>query len=422
MRSYVAEIISVGTELLLGNIVNTNAQYLAEMLSLYGINVYYQTVVGDNPARLKAAVEIAAGRSDILIMTGGLGPTSDDLTKETVAACFGRKLVYHTEVEKKLREMFVHHGRITPNNFRQAMLPEGCTVLENICGTAPGCAFESDGKLVVMLPGPPRECIAMFENAVRPILEKLSGGCIVSRSIRIFGMGESAVEDALHDLILGSTNPSVAPYAKTGEVMLRVTALADTKDEAFDMTLPVIDEITNTLPDCIYGVDCDSLEERAYSLLSERNVTLASAESCTGGLLAKRITDIPGSSGVFLGGVVPYSNEMKEAVLGIPREIIVEHGAVSEQTARMMADGVRGLSGADFGIGITGIAGPGGGSDEKPVGLVYVALAARDGTYCRKMMMGTYGGRDMIRARSVNTALDMLIRHLTGRPVIANMY
>jgi nicotinamide-nucleotide amidase len=262
----------------------------------------------------------------------------------------------------------------------------------------------------------------MFENAVRPILEKLSGGCIVSRSIRIFGMGESAVEDALHDLILGSTNPSVAPYAKTGEVMLRVTALADTKDEAFDMTLPVIDEITNTLPDCIYGVDCDSLEERAYSLLSERNMTLASAESCTGGLLAKRITDIPGSSGVFLGGVVPYSNEMKEAVLGIPREIIVEHGAVSEQTARMMADGVRGLSGADFGIGITGIAGPVGGSDEKPVGLVYVALAARDGTYCRKMMMGTYGGRDMIRARSVNTALDMLIRHLTGRPVIANMY
>ncbi len=417
-----AELLCVGTELLLGNIVNTDAQFLSQKLSELGINVYYQTVVGDNPERLENAVKIAASRADIIITTGGLGPTSDDLTKETVAACFGKKLVFYEEEAEKIKNMFAGRHKLTENNFRQAMLPEGCTVLENTCGTAPGCAFEADGKFVIMLPGPPRECKAMFEKAAWPLLEKRSGGCLVSRMVHIFGFGESAVEDALHDLIANSTNPTVAPYAGSGEAKLRVTARAATHDEALKMTEPVIEQIKNGLPDCIYGIDCQSLEAEAVRLLKEKKLTLSAAESCTGGLLSKRVTDISGSSEVFFGGAVTYSNEMKEKFLGVKHKTLAEFGAVSEPVARQMAEGIKRESGADLGIGITGIAGPGGGSEEKPVGLVYVALAAKDGTWCRKLNMGSYGGRDMIRTRSASSALDMVIRYLTGRDILPDIY
>ncbi|MBR6812059.1 MAG: competence/damage-inducible protein A [Oscillospiraceae bacterium] len=416
-----AELLCVGTELLLGNIVNTDAQFLSQKLSELGINVFFQTVVGDNPARLESAVKIAASRADIIITTGGLGPTSDDLTKETVAACFGKKLVYHEEEAEKIRNMFSGRHKLTENNFRQAMLPEGCTVLENTCGTAPGCAFEADGKFVIMLPGPPRECKAMFEKAAWPLLEKRSGGCLVSRMVHIFGFGESAVEDALHDLIANSVNPTVAPYAGSGEAKLRVTARAETHDEAYAMTEPVIEKIKQGLPDCIYGIDCQSLEAEAVRLLKEKKLTLSAAESCTGGLLSKRVTDISGSSEVFFGGAVTYSNEMKERFLGVKHETLEEFGAVSEPVARQMAEGIKSTSGADIGLGITGIAGPGGGSVEKPVGLVYVALASKDGTWCRKLNMGSYGGRDMVRTRSASSALDMVIRYLTGREILPEL-
>ena len=301
------------------------------------------------------------------------------------------------------------------------MLPEGCTVLENTCGTAPGCAFEADGKFVIMLPGPPRECKAMFEKAAWPLLEKRSGGCLVSRMVHIFGFGESAVEDALHDLIANSVNPTVAPYAGSGEAKLRVTARAETHDEAYAMTEPVIEKIKQGLPDCIYGIDCQSLEAEAVRLLKEKKLTLSAAESCTGGLLSKRVTDISGSSEVFFGGAVTYSNEMKERFLGVKHETLEEFGAVSEPVARQMAEGIKSTSGADIGLGITGIAGPGGGSVEKPVGLVYVALASKDGTWCRKLNMGSYGGRDMVRTRSASSALDMVIRYLTGREILPEL-
>ncbi len=421
MKSYSAELLAVGSEILLGNIVNTDSQYIAQELSTLGINVYFQTVVGDNPERLRSAVEIAASRSDIIITTGGLGPTSDDLTKETVAACFGKKLVFFPEEAEKIKAMFRRLGKMTENNLRQAMLPEGCTVLENTCGTAPGCAFRAEGKLVIMLPGPPRECKPMFDKAVRPILSELYGGCLVSRNVRVFGLGESAMEAALYDLILNSTNPTVAPYAKTGEAMLRVTARAETPEEAYAMTEPVIRQIYDTLPDCIYGVDCDSLEQRALELMLEKGLTFSAAESCTGGLVSKRVTDVAGSSGAFLGSVVSYSNDVKVNVLGVDPNDLASYGAVSEPVALQMARGARRVTGSDISVGITGIAGPASDGSDKPVGLVFVALDSDSGAFCRRLELGTFGGREMIRERSANTAFDMVIRLLTGRPVIQKL-
>jgi nicotinamide-nucleotide amidase len=414
-----AEIIAVGTEILLGNIANTDAQDISRALSELGINVYFHTVVGDNAERLKSAVAIAAGRADIIITTGGLGPTYDDLTKQTIAEAFGKKLVFNEREAEIIRSYFkdrLHHADLTENNFRQAMLPEGCTVLKNGCGTAPGCAFESDGKHVIMLPGPPRECREMLHNCVIPYLKKLSDDEIWSHNIHIFGMGESMVEDRLRDLMVSLSNPTLAPYAKEGEVMLRLTAKAETKKKAQTLMEPILEKVRAILGDIIYGVDTGSLEQTVLALMGEKKKTLATAESCTGGLLSKRITDIPGASKVFLGGVAAYSNDAKTELLGVAPSLLTEKGAVSDEVARSMADGARARFGADYGIGITGIAGPASDDTEKEVGAVFVALSTADVSYCRALRLGS--DRTRIRTAASSHGLDMLRRHLSGLPVV----
>lgn len=413
--AYTAEIIGVGTELLLGNTVNTDARDISEGLSALGINVYFHTVVGDNPTRLRLAVEIAKRRADIIITTGGLGPTYDDLTKQTLAECFGKKLVLNEEEAAGIRSYFeksLHTKKFTENNMQQAMLPEGCTVFHNEWGTAPGCAFRGDGKHVLMLPGPPRECNAMFKNCAVPYLKTLSETEILSHSIRIFGMGESAVEDKLREYMLELNNPTLAPYAKEGEVMLRVTAMGNTTEECEELMVPVIERVRETLGEIIYAVDEDSLESVVLRILKEKGLTLAAAESCTGGLLQKRLTDIPGASKAFLGGAVTYSDKSKTALIGVPAELIEKEGAVSAAVAKAMADGIREKLGAEFGIGITGVAGPD--SDERgnEVGTVFVSLSAIDVTYVRELHLGADRGR--IRTAAANNGLDMLRRYLTG--------
>lgn len=415
--TYTAEIIGVGTELLLGNTVNTDARDISEALSELGINVFFHTVVGDNPQRLKSAVDIARSRADIIITTGGLGPTYDDMTKQTIAECFGKKLVYDEETGRLIKEFFDNiasktGNKMTDNNLQQAMLPEGCTIFRNEKGTAPGCAFESEGKHVLMLPGPPMECRAMFSACALPYLKKLSSSEIISRSIHIFGLGESAIEHRLRPLMQSLDNPTLAPYAKSGEVMLRLTAKADTAQEAERLMEPVLEQVKRELGDIIYSIDGKSLEATVVTLLTEKGKTLATAESCTGGLLAKRITDIPGASQTYLGGVNSYSNESKTIFLGVDSGVIESLGAVSEEVAIAMAEGVAEKLSADFGIGITGVAGPGSDGSEKEVGTVFIALKTPEGTRC----VQRFAGRDRHRNRlmSANYALDMLRRWLTG--------
>lgn len=414
-----AEIIGVGTELLLGSTVNTDARDISEGLSALGINVYYHTVVGDNPARLRLAVEIAKRRADIIITTGGLGPTCDDLTKQVLAECFGKRLVFHEDEAEKIRSYFqnsLHNTDITDNNMSQAMLPEGCTVFHNEWGTAPGCAFRGDGKHVIMLPGPPRECLSMFKNCAVPYLKELSDSEIVSHSIRIFGMGESAVEDRLREKMLELTNPTLAPYAKEGEVMLRVTAKADSSEEAEEMMQPVMDMVREALGDVVYAVDEDNLETVVLRILSEKKLTVSAAESCTGGLLQKRITDIPGASKAFMGGLVTYSDKTKTELLGISEELLEQEGAVSQAVARAMAEAAKAKLSTDFGLGITGVAGPDTDERDNEVGTVFVALAAFDGTYSRELHLGA--DRQRIRIMAANHALDMLRRYLTGEKIV----
>ena len=370
-----AEIIAVGTEILIGDIVNTDAQMISQGLSELGIDVFYQTVVGDNPGRLRQVVENARDRADIIITTGGLGPTLDDLTKETLADVFGKKMELHAPSLERIKEFFAAIGReMTPNNEKQAWLPVGCTVFTNLWGTAPGCAFEADGKHVIMLPGPPRECDPMWKECAMPYLYPLAGGCIVSRNVRVFGLGESNMETILHDMMAQSTNPTIAPYAKTSECYVRVTAKADTPEGCEKLLAPVTQEICEKLGADVYGVDVDSLEQVVGDGLRVRGMTLAVAESCTGGLLSKRITDVPGCSDYYLGGVCSYANEVKMNVLGVKKQTLDTLGAVSPEVAEQMAEGVAGVLGADVGVGITGIAGPGGGTAEKPTGLVYISI------------------------------------------------
>ena len=404
-----AELIAVGTEILLGDIVNTDAQLISQGLSELGINVFYQTVVGDNPARLRHVVETARDRADIIITTGGLGPTLDDLTKETLAAVFGKKMALHQPSLDRIRAFFRDIGReMTPNNEKQAWLPEGCTVFVNEWGTAPGCAFEAYGKHVLMLPGPPRECNPMWKECAMPYLYKLAGGCIVSRNIRVFGLGESNMETILHDMMAESKNPTIAPYAKTSECFARVTAKADTPAECEQLLEPVVEKICGLLGEDVYGVDVDSLEQVVGDGLRQRGLTLAVAESCTGGLLSKRITDIPGCSDYYLGGVCSYANEVKMRVLGVRKDTLDTAGAVSPEVAEQMAAGVARALGADIGVGITGVAGPDGGTEDKPVGLVYISVWYKGQHFTRKMRSSN--GRDRIRMQAASTALDLIRR------------
>ena len=416
--NHTAELIAVGTELLLGNIANTDAQILSQGLSALGITVHYHTVVGDNPQRLRDALDIAKTRADIIITTGGLGPTYDDLTKQTICAAFGRELVLHEDILEAIRSYFARSGRTMPeNNVQQAMLPVGCTVFDNPVGTAPGCAFEEGGVHVLMLPGPPFECRYLFENRAMAYLQALTDGVIVSHEIRVYGMGESHVEAKLRDIMTTMTNPTLAPYAKTNECMLRATAKAPTAAQAEALLAPLVQQVRDALGDVVYGVDVSSLEEVVSRLLQERSLTLSTAESCTGGLIAKRITDIPGASQVFRGGVVSYTNDVKADVLGVPRAALDAWGAVSEPVARAMAEGCRRLCGSDIALAVTGLAGPEGDDRGNEVGTVYIALADRRGTLCKRLSCGMGRGRDRVRSAAAQNALDLLRRRLLDLPV-----
>ena len=416
--NHTAELIAVGTELLLGNIANTDAQILSQGLSALGITVHYHTVVGDNPQRLRDALDIAKTRADIIITTGGLGPTYDDLTKQTICAAFGRELVLHEDILETIRSYFARSGRTMPeNNVQQAMLPVGCTVFDNPVGTAPGCAFEEGGVHVLMLPGPPFECRYLFEHRAMAYLQALTDGVIVSHEIRVFGMGESHVEAKLRDMMTTMTNPTLAPYAKPNECMLRATAKAPTAAQAEALLAPLVQQVRDVLGDVVYGVDVSSLEEVVSRLLQERSLTLSTAESCTGGLIAKRVTDIPGASQVFRGGVVSYTNDVKADVLGVPRAALDAWGAVSEPVARAMAEGCRRLCGSDIALAVTGLAGPEGDDRGNEVGTVYIALADRRGTLCKRLSCGMGRGRDRVRSAAAQNALDLLRRRLLDLPV-----
>ena len=414
-----AEVISVGTELLLGQVVNTDTAIVAKALSGLGINLLYSAVVGDNVERLKLAVETAISRSDLLIMTGGLGPTTDDLTKETTAAAAGKKLVLHQESLERIQNYF-NEKHVSENQAKQAWLPEGCTVLQNDNGTAPGCAFQAEsGCTVIMLPGPPSELEPMLNNYAVPYLKKGQESVIVSHNIHIYGRGEAPVAQMMDDLMNGE-NPTLAPYAKEGECYLRVTAKAANEEEADKMCQPLIQEIKDRLGEFVYSVDVESLEELVVQELQKQGKKLATAESCTGGLLAKRITDVPGSSAVFDMGCVTYANEAKEMLLSVDHETLEQYGAVSEETARSMAEGIVRRSGSDIGVGLTGIAGPDGGTEEKPVGLIYIALSDGQHTWVTKRSpIGRTKTRAWHRHCAASQALDMVRRYLTGLPVVA---
>ena len=412
-----AEILAVGTELLLGSIANTNAQFLSELLASAGIDVLYHTAVGDNPRRLRQAAEIARGRCDLLVFTGGLGPTYDDMTKETVAEAFGLALEYHPEVMEEIQRYFDHvfHRPMPACSRRQAMLPQGCTVLHNPVGTAPGCIFTADGVTAVLLPGVPHECRYLAEHAVLPWLRGQSGGVIRSRDLHVFGLTEPQVQELLGDLMDGAQNPSLAPYAKPGEVMLRLTAKGGSNDDCQERMAPLFRDVRSRLGDYLYGVDISSLEEVVLTRLRQQGLTLSAAESCTGGLIAKRLTDVPGASAAFLGGVVSYTNGVKAGVLGVPRDLLEQYGAVSEPAARAMAEGVRRLTGSDLAVSVTGLAGPDGDDRGNPVGMVYLGLSLPGETLVRRLALG--GDRPRIRLLAASTALDMIRRHLCDLPI-----
>lgn len=416
--SHTAEIIAVGTELLLGNIANTNARDISQSLSALGVNVFWHTVVGDNPERLKEALNIARRRADVIITTGGLGPTYDDLTKQTVCEAFGRKLILHRDILENIRVFYetALHVPMPANNTQQAELPEGCTIFDNPVGTAPGCAFESDGAHVLMLPGPPHEMRTMLRRHVEPYLRGLSQEVILSHDIMTFGMGESSVDELLHEKMTHMVNPTLATYAKPFEVRLRATAKAPTWAAAEAMLSPVLSEVVDLLGDIVYGVDVSGLPEACMKMLRSKGMTLATAESCTGGLVAEKLTALPGASRVYRGGVVSYWTEVKGRVLGVPQELLDTYGAVSEECARAMAEGVRNITGADLAVSVTGVAGPDPDERGVPVGIVYIGLAAPDGTFCRRIDSGRRR-RDRIQGISANHAFDVIRRYLSGLPV-----
>ena len=413
--SHTVEILSVGTELLLGSIANTDAQMLSRGLSELGLNVYWHTVVGDNPRRARQAVALAKERADVIITTGGLGPTCDDLTKNVLAEAFGKKLVFDEGSARRIRAFFERTGRpMTDNNLQQAYLPEGCTILENDWGTAPGCAFEAEGVHVIMLPGPPSECRPMFQYRAKPYLLSLSEGVIVSHTIKLFGIGESAMEIQLRDQMNAMTNPTLAPYAKEGECELRVTAKAADDAQAQALLRPTVEQVKKLFGDKVYGVDVPSLEYVVLEGLKEKGLTLGTAESCTGGLIAKRLTDIPGASQTFKGGIVSYTNEVKQSVLGVPRALLEGHGAVSAEVAAAMAEGARRVLGCDIALSSTGVAGPDRDDRGSEVGTMFVAIAAPEGTHVRALSLGARPMRERLRTQTASHAFDLARRYLSG--------
>lgn len=408
-----AEILAVGTELLMGQIANTNAQYLSSRFADLGIDVYYHSVVGDNPGRLKSSLERALARSNIVITTGGLGPTKDDLTKETIAETLGLPLVVHQESLDNIRNFFEkQHRHMCDNNAKQAYLPAGSRIIPNRNGTAPGCIIEHGEKVVIMLPGPPKEMIPMFEETVFPYFEGKTGQIIGSRMVKVFGIGESEVETRLMDLIEQQTNPTIAPYVGVGEITLRVTAKCHDRSEVEEKIAPVIDKIRDRLGDYVYSDAGETLEEVVFRLLAEKGWTLSTAESCTGGMLASRLISIPGASRVFDRGFVTYSNAAKVEELGVSQKTLDMWGAVSRQTAEEMVKGLVERTKTTAGLAVTGIAGPDGGTPEKPVGLVYVA-ACLNGKV-ESVELHLRGDRERVRTMSCHHALDLLRKMLLG--------
>lgn len=403
----VVELISIGTELLLGNIVNTNAAFLAEQCAYLGLSCFYQTTVGDNEERLAETLNTALKRSDVIILSGGLGPTGDDLTKEVAAKVLGKSMHMDEMQKENIRIFFEKRGLpMTDNNWKQALIPEGAMILYNDNGTAPGIIIEEGEKSVILLPGPPNELLPMFKKDVYDYLNQKTPNTISSQIVKICGMGESQVEDMVKDL-MENDNPTLAPYAKTGEVHLRVTAMAENDKEAKKLTKPVVKELKSRIGSCIYTTNPDvTLEEAVVDLLEKNHLTFCTAESCTGGLLAARLVNVPGVSEVFKEGMITYSNKAKRNRLGVKKVTLAKHGAVSEQVAKEMAKGGCFFTKSDVCVAVTGIAGPEGGNEEKPVGLVYIAC-----NVCGKVTVKEYhfsGNRAKIRENTVSSALTLM--------------
>ncbi len=408
------ELICVGTELLLGNIVNTNAAWLSRQFASLGLSCYYQSVVGDNRQRLLDLVRTALGRSDVVVLSGGLGPTPDDLTKETVAEAMDAPLSVDGRSLERIRGYFRARGvAMSPNNEKQALVPAGALVLDNDNGTAPGLILEKEGKCAILLPGPPNELQPLFLEKVRPWLAGRSGEVISSVTVKLCGIGESLAAARIADLLEGQTNPTIAPYAKTGEVHLRITAKAGDEETAAARIAPVVEELYRRFPKEIYATGEEAtLEQAVIGLLAERNMTVVTAESCTGGMVAARLVNVPGASQAFLGGMVTYSNEEKKRLLGVDPHALQRYGAVSEQVALQMAAGARKAAGADCALSTTGVAGPEGGTADKPVGTVFIGCQVGEKTAVRKYRFP--GNRAKVRESAAAAALTLLRECILG--------
>ncbi|NLJ95703.1 MAG: competence/damage-inducible protein A [Clostridiales bacterium] len=416
------ELISVGTELLLGNIINTNANYLAVQCAGLGFSLYHQITVGDNEIRLYEAIKVALQRADIIILTGGLGPTTDDISKETLAKVLDRELIMDDHSKDRImsyfhnaassdKEMSEELYKITDNNWKQALKINGSTVVDNDNGTAPGYIVEDDNKIFILLPGPPSELIPMFEKSILPYLKKLQDKVFVTKMVKICGIGEAKAETMIIDLINNQSNPTIAPYAKNGEVHFRITASANNTDEANSLITPILKELEVRFADNIYSENEDeTLEDVVVKLLKDKKLTLCTAESCTGGLLGGRIINVAGASDVYMEGYITYSNKAKIKNLNVNPNTLNTYGAVSQETAKEMAIGAANVSGASVAVAVTGIAGPGGGSKEKPVGLVYIACSLMG--HINVIECNFKGNRKRVRERSVVAALDLIRRSI----------
>ena len=401
------EIITVGTEILLGDILNTNTHYLSNELANMGIDVYYQITVGDNEQRLLSQLKESFKRSDLVILTGGLGPTEDDITKEVCAKYFDMEMEFHEQSWDKIIEIHNKMNRKpTENNRKQAYFPKGSLILPNKYGTAPGCIMEKDKKTIIVMPGPPKEMKPMFDNYVKPFLLKDNKNILKSKVLRIIGMGESKIENDLLDLIDKQINPTIATYAKDGECTVRITAKGKNEKEVESLIEPISNEIKSRFKEKVYGEDDTAIEDEVAKILVDNNLTIAVAESCTGGMVAADLINYPGISSVFMEGCVTYSNEAKMMTLNVKKETLKTVGAVSEQCAKEMSEGVAARHNTNIGLSTTGIAGPEGGSEDKPVGLVYMGITINNKTIVKKYIFN--GNRQQIRSRACKTLLNDL--------------
>lgn len=408
----ITELITVGTEILLGNIVNTNAQFLAQKCALIGYSVFYQSTVGDNEERLADQLKTALRRSDVVILSGGLGPTEDDLTKETAAKVCKKKLIEDENTKKRIKNYFARTKRKpSDNNWKQALVPEGAIVVDNDNGTAPGIIMEIDGKTIILLPGPPNELIPMVNSKIVPYLKNKMPNTILSAMVKICGIGESKAESMIRDLIDQQTNPTIATYAKTGEVHIRVTASASNEKDAKKKIKPIVEELRKRFGDVIYTVkEEETLEHVVVRKLQKQGLTICTAESCTGGMLSSRLINVPGASDILKIGLVTYSNRAKRKFIDVNRDTLKKYGAVSKETAKEMAKGAVFKTDADVSLAVTGIAGPDGGTKEKPVGTVFIGCYYNESVVVEEFHFT--GDRNKIRELTVVNALDLLRRRM----------